>query len=160
MWESHINYPLFRSRRFCVCVLLIWYFHFIFIPFYSNLHPPLLSRSNFFVFLVFSFYLEFGCVFTSYVCLCSTVYRCSFEAAHVFLSFLHFISFSIPQLPPPFTCSLHSICYVLFFTVNSITSNSLCFSLLSFFCYACLLLLSFSLNFKACTVRTRNGIRL
>lgn len=113
-----------------MCALLIWFFHFIFIPFYSNLHPPLLSQSNFFVFLVFSFYLEFGCVFTSYVCLCSTVYRCSFEAAHVFLSFLHFISFSIPQLPPPFTCSLHSICYVLF--LPSIPLHRIHFAFLSF----------------------------
>lgn len=75
------------------------------------------------------------------------------------------VQFSIPQLPPPFTCSPHSMCklsvcffgsfswllnrfhYIIYmfcaiFTVNSITSVHLALR-------KCLLLLSFSLNFRS-----------
>lgn len=133
--DARIAHKLsFISLTFAMLAsLLCWYglvFYVIFIPFHSNLHPTSKSITNFWsTFLIFGFHLEFSLFLRrTWV----RVYRCSFDAALVFLSFFY-NSFSIPQLPPPFTCSFAFNLLCAIFTVNSITSNSLCFSLFLFF---------------------------
>lgn len=123
----------------CCCCL----FGFFYSILYSNLHPT--SKSITFFVQIFSccfqFLLGVGCA-----CPCTVVHfkQCLF--------FRFYISFSIPQLPPPFTCSLR-IQFVLF--LPSIPLHR--FTLLFFsFLWVSATLSSvvgvFPLNFTVCTV--------
>lgn len=118
-WCENLTHKLsFILLTFVILTSLLCEFAFYF---YSNLHPTSKSRSHFFLlrlnflFFLFSFSTWRSIVvhrmpgFVPLFILSSNAF-CS-VCACVFL----YISFSIPQLPPPFTCcSLHSICYVLF----------------------------------------------
>lgn len=125
MWESHINYPLFRSRRFCVrFVDMVFSFYF-----YSILFQLASSTSKsikFFCISCFQFLLG--------VRLCFYVVRVSARvplfiwssACFSFIFTFHFIFNSTIASSFYLFFAFNLLCAI--FTVNSITSNSLCFS--------------------------------